>query len=180
MIASERTQNIIVVSVIIIAVVSSGFLVSNAAYYGGSYSLAGRLDVSLLEVRVSRIDHTNESVYPGLRLTFNLATDALTEGNVRITFMGAEVTLNNDSLSYTAFSRVPQVADQYLYPEFNRNYTLHNSATTSVDRQTILDADTSGIWNWDIEFRYSFIIFDEPGTITFRWFYFETTTTTIT
>ncbi|MHA1614371.1 MAG: hypothetical protein ACTSYJ_05960 [Candidatus Thorarchaeota archaeon] len=178
MIASERTQNIIVVSVIIIALVSSGFLVSNAAYYGGSYSLAGRLDVTLLEVRVSGIDHTNESVNPGLRLTFNLATDSLTEGNVRITFMGAEVTLNNDSLSYTTFSYTPPVVDQYLYPEFNRNYTMHNSATYS-DRQAILDADSEDMWNWDIEFRYSFIVFDERGTITFRWFFFETTITTI-
>ncbi len=178
MIASERTQNIIVVSVIIIALVSSGFLVSNAAYYGGSYSLAGRLNVSLLEVRVSKIDHTNESINPGLRLTFNLATDSLSEGNVRITFMGAEVTLNNDSLSYTAFLYVPPIVDQYLYPEFNRNYSLSNSAT-AADRQAILDADTSGTWNWDIEFRYSFIVFDERGTITFRWFNFETTITTI-
>ncbi len=178
MIASERTQNIIVVSVIIIAVVSSGFLVSNAAFYGGSYSLAGRLDVSLLEVRVSGIDHTNESINPGLRLTFNLATDSLAEGNVRITHMRAKVTLNNDSLSLTAFTYVPPIVDQYLYPEFNRNYSLSNSATFN-DRQAILDADTSGIWNWDIEFSYSFIVFDEPGTITFRWFYFETTITTI-
>lgn len=178
MIASERTQNIIVVSVIMIAVVSSGFLVSNAAYYSGSYSLAGRLDVTLLEVRVSNIDHTNESINPGLRLTFNLATDALTEGNVRITFMGAEITLNNDSLSYTTFSYTPPVVDQYLYPEFNRNYTMHNSATYN-DRQAILDADTEDNWNWDIEFRYSFIVFDERGTITWRWFYFETTITTI-
>lgn len=178
MIASERTQNIIVVSVIIIAVVSSGFLVGNAAYYGGSYSLAGRLDVSLLEVQVSGIDHTNESINPSLRLTFNLATDSLTEGNVRITFMRAAVTINNDSLSYTPFTYTPPVVDQYLYPEFNRNYSLHNSAT-SLDRQAILDADSGGSWNWDIEFSYSFIVFDERGTITFRRFYFETTITTI-
>ncbi|MHA1927935.1 MAG: hypothetical protein ACTSV2_05050 [Candidatus Thorarchaeota archaeon] len=178
MIASERTQNIIVVSVILVALVSSGFLVSNAAYYGGSYSLAGRLNVSLLEVQVSGIDHTNESVNPGLRLTFNLATDSLTEGNVRITFMGAEVTLNNDSLSYTTFSYTPPVVEQYLYPEFNRNYSMHNSAI-AADRQTILDADIAGSWNWDIEYRYSFIVFDERGTITFRWFNFATTITTI-
>lgn len=178
MIASERTQNIIVVSVIMIAVVSSGFLVSNAAYYGGSYSLAGRMNVSLIQVRVSNIDHTNVSINPGLTLIFNLATDSLTEGNVRITFMGAEVTLNNDSLSYTTFSRTPLVADQYLYPEFNRNYSMGNTATYA-DRQAILDADSENMWNWEIEFRYSFIVFDERGTITFRWFYFNTTTTTI-
>ena len=178
MIASERTQNIIVVSVIMVAVVSSGFLVSNANYYGGSYSLAGQMNVSLLEVRVSNIDHTNESINVGLTLTFNLATDSLTEGNVRITFIGAEVTLNNDSLSYTTFSHTPPVVDQYLYPGFEKNYTMGNTATYA-DRQAILDADTEDNWNWDIEFRYTFIVFDERGTITWRWFYFETTATTI-
>ena len=59
MIASERTQNVIVVTVIMVAIVSSGLLVSNATYYGGSYSLAGTLNVTLLEVAVGNIDHTN-------------------------------------------------------------------------------------------------------------------------
>ncbi len=179
MIASERTQNIIVVSVIIIAVVSSGFLVSNASYYGGSYSLAGRLDVTLVEVRVSNIDHTNESIKPGIGLTFNLATDSLADGNVRITFMGASVRLNDDALSYMAFNYVPPVQEQYLYPGFSNNYTLSNTAVEDVDRQTILDADTSGIWFWEISFNYSFIVFDELGTIMFRDFSFNTTITTI-
>lgn len=177
MIASERSQNVIVVSVIMIAVVSSMFLAGNAAYYGGSYSLAGNLNVTLLEVKVSNIDHANESINPGLRLTFNLATSSLAEGNVRITFMGAEVTLNNDPLSYTPFSYIPPVEEQYLFPEFDSNYTMSNTAID--DKQAILDADTSGLWSWEIEFRYSFIVFDERGTITFRWFNFNTTLTTI-
>jgi len=179
MIASERSQNIIVVSVIMITVVCSMFLASNAAYYGSSYSLAGRMNVTLLEVKVNNIDHTNETINPGLFLTFNLATSSTSEGNVRITFMGAIVWLNNDSLSYMVFSYTPPLAEQYLYPEFNNNYSLSNTATVSVDRQAILDADASGIWNWEIEFRYSFITFDERGTIIFRYFYFNTTLTTI-
>ncbi len=179
MIASERTQNIIVVSVIMIAVVSSGFLVSNAAYYGGSYSLAGRLEVSLLEVRVSNIDHTNESINPGIRLTFNLVTTSQAEGNVRIIFMGATVWLNEDLLSFTSFSYIPPLAEQNLYPEFNNNYTLRNSAASIADRQAILDADTYGNWNWEVEFRYAFIVFDVLGTRTSVRVSFNTTVTTI-
>ena len=178
MIASERTQNMIVITVIIISIISSGLLVSNAAYYGGSYSLAGRLEVSLLEVKVTNVNHTEGSSDPDISLTFNLHTSSLYEGNVRITFMGARITLNNDLLSYTPVSFTPHLADQYLTPEFNRNYTLVNTAI-SYDGEAILDADTSGTWNWDIQYRYSFIVFDQPGTITFRYIDFNTTQTTI-
>ncbi|MGY5871203.1 MAG: hypothetical protein RTV72_03070 [Candidatus Thorarchaeota archaeon] len=178
MIASERSQNIIVVSVILVAVVSSGFLVNNAVYFGGSYSLAGSLNVSLVEIAVSNIDHTNESINPYLNLTFNLASTSYSEGNVKITFMGAEVTLNDDLLSYTIFSHIPDVEDRSIYPDFNNDYTMGYEATAS-DRQAILDADTSGIWNWEIAFRYSFIVFDEDRTLLFRWLYFNTTVTTI-
>ena len=179
MIASERTQNIIVVTVIITAIVSSMFLANNAMYYGGSYSLAGKLTVTLLEIEVSNIDHSNESIDPAVRLTFNLATTSTAEGNVRITFMGAKVWLNSDLLSYTSFAYIPPVPDQYLHPEFSENYTLSNIAKND-DKQAILDADTAGTWFWEIEFRYSFIVFDEDGTIIFRAFNFNTTLTTIT
>jgi len=178
MIASERTQNMIVVTVIMVAIVSSGFLVSNATYYGGSYSLAGRLEVNLLEVRVTNVNHTEGSSDPGISLRFNLHTSSVYEGNVRITFMGASLTLNDDLLSYTPVAFIPAQADQYLTPEFNRNYTLSNVAI-SFDREAILDADTEDSWFWEIEYRYSFIVFDQPGTIIFRYINFNATTTTV-
>ena len=177
MIASERTQNIIVVAVIITAIISSGLLVSNAQYYGGSYSLAGRMNVTLLEVRVSHIDHTNETVNPRVRLFVNMNTSSPYEGNVRITFVGARVTLNGDLLSYTSFAFTPD-SDEYVTSEYNRTFTMFNVATSS-DKTTVLDAEATGVWNWDIEYRYSFIVFDERGTITWRWVYFETSVTTI-
>jgi hypothetical protein len=184
MIASERTQNIIVVTVILVAIFSSGLLINNATYYGGSYSLAGKLEVQLLEVKVTNIDHTNTSIYPTISLTFNLHTSSQYEGNVRITFMGASIRLNDDLLSYTSVSYIPPIPQQYLTPQFDRNYTLSNTADEGSgdlypDRATILAADTLGTWNWDIQYRYSFIVFDQPGTIIFRYFDFNTTMTTI-
>jgi len=178
MIASERTQNVIIVTVIMVAIVSSGLLVSNATYYGGSYSLAGTLNVTLLEVAVGNIDHTNESIHPSIRLTFNLATSSQMEGNVRIIFMGATVWLNEDLLSYTSFSYIPPIAQQNLYPDFDNDYIMSNTATSVSDRQAILDADTSDNWNWEVEFRYAFIVFDELGTRTSRRISFNTTMTT--
>lgn len=178
MIASERTQNFIVVTVIITAIISSGFLVGNIQYYGASYSLAGGMNVTLLDIQVSNIDHTNESLNPVIRLFFNMNTSSQYEGNVRITFIGATVTLNDDLLSYASFAYTPPEASQYVTPDFNRTYTMANYAI-SHDKETVLDADSTGIWNWTIEFRYSFIVFDERGTISWRWVYFETTDTTI-
>ncbi|MHA1135557.1 MAG: hypothetical protein ACTSSE_03645 [Candidatus Thorarchaeota archaeon] len=178
MISSERVQNVIVVSVIIVAIVSSGFLASNSVYYGASYSLAAGLDVSLVEVKVSNIDHINESINPHVNITFNLVTSSESEGNVRITFMGAALTLNNDTLAYVILSHIPLENEQYVSTDFNNSYTMHDDAVAS-DKQTILDADASGIWNWEIEYRYSFIVFDEAGTFTMRYLYFNTTTTTI-
>ncbi|MGY5858770.1 MAG: hypothetical protein RTU63_05335 [Candidatus Thorarchaeota archaeon] len=179
MIASERAQNTIVVSVIIVALVSSVFLAGNAAYYGGTYTLAGRLDATLMEVRVTNIDHVNESIDPILRLTFNVATTASEEGNVRMTYFGSDVMLNDDALSYMSFSRTLPQAEQYLVPGFDVNITMTDSADSVADKAAFLDADTSDTWNWYIEFYYSFIVFDELGTVTFRTFYFNTTITTI-
>jgi len=178
MIASERTQNMIVVTVILVTIISSVPLINNATYYGGSYSLAEGLEVNLLEVKVTNVNHTEGSSDPGVSLTFNLRTESLYEGNVRITFMGASLRLNEDLLSYTPVSFVPAPADQYLSPEFDRNYTLTKRAI-SEDREAILDADTSGTWNWEIHYRYSFIVFDQPETIIFRYLDFNTTMTTI-
>ena len=180
MIASERSQNIIVVAVIITAIVSSGFLVSNAQYYGGSYSLAGRMTVTLTDIQVRYIDHENATVEPQIRLYFQMNTSSEYEGSVRITFVGATVILNDDLLSYTSFAFTPPDSRQVVTPDYNETFTMANVCPEdSTDRATVLDADTTDIWNWDIEFRYSFIVFDERGTITWRRVYFETSMVTI-
>jgi hypothetical protein len=178
MIASERSQNIIVVTTIIVALISVGMIVSNSQYYGGTYALAGRLDVSLVGIRVSNIDYTNESINPVIRISFNFYTDSESEGNVRLRFIRADLTLNNDSLSLGAYAHTLPDAEQVLYPGYNKTFNLHSEITGS-DKTTVLDAYNSSTWNWDINCDYYFIVFDERGTITWRYLDFETTETTI-
>ena len=178
MIASERSQNIIIVLTIAIAIISSGFIVANASYYGGTYVLAEQLEVSLAEIHVSSVDPSNASVKPRISLTFNMRIDVQAEGNVRVTFLGATLWLNNDLLSYTSFSHSPSLVDQYLHSDYDRNITMSQSAID--DRQTVVDAYLSSTWAWNVTLRYSFIVFDVRDTIAWRFLDFYTTEFTLT
>jgi len=179
MIASERSQNVIVAVTIIAALVSSIFLVSNAAYFGGSYALAGRMQVTIVDTTVSNLDPTNESIYPRIAFTFNLKTDAGTEGNVRLMFIGAQVYLNEDLLSYTVFQYSLPDHLQPLYPYYDRNFTLSTSTDTgegqTFDKDTVDNAFLSDSWEWDVTFRYYFITFDVRETITWNFLHFNWT-----
>ena len=181
MISSERTQNIIIASTIIIAVISSVTLVSNGIYYGGTYALLGNLDITFENLTISNIDPLNSSKYPIVVFTFNLATHSPYDGNVRINFMGLSTTLNGDRLSYMAFSLIPPVADQHLTPTYNHNFVFNDTADDElgIDRQTILDAYNSSTWFWEVEFRYSYYFFDVFSTIDFSYRYFNITEVTI-
>jgi hypothetical protein len=177
MIASDRTQNIIVAGMIVVTIMSSVFLVNNAMYYSGSYALVGRLDVTMDAPIVTNIDPTNESIFPSVTLSFHLVSQSTLEGNVRITFIGADVSLNDDSLSYTPFAKTIPLAEQHLTPSYNKTIVFSRSTYTEeddLDRQTILNAYNLGVWNWTVVLRYSFIVFDEPGSISWVYIPFST------
>ncbi len=166
MISSDRAQNVIVSFVIITAVVSSVLLVGNANYYSGSYVLAGRLEVSIVDTIVSDLAPANDSIYPVLAFTINFRTDSPIEGNVQLTAIYASVFLNDDLLSYTPFSRdISNDAKRLLHPAYNSNFTLATRINSNTDRTTILQADSSETWNWYLNLRYEFITFNEPRSL---------------
>jgi hypothetical protein len=176
MISSQRTQNVIVSFFIIIALVSSVFLVNNALYYSGSYELAGRMEVSLVKTVVSDIDPTNESLDPRLVFTLNFRTEASREGNVRLIVIGLTAWLNDDSLSYSYFQRgVTASSDQLLHPGYNVNFTLARTIDSDADRNTILQADNTDTWNWYVRVSYDFITFDDSRSRTSRILYLNST-----
>ncbi len=180
MISSERSQNVIVAFLIISAIVSSVFLVGNIEYYSGSYVLAGRMEVNLVDVIVGNIDQENESVDPYLSLYFNFRTDAPTGGNVRLKALYATVWLNDDLLSYTVLNRdLSNNPNQLLYPGYDSNFTLATTINSDTDRSAILQADIDDTWNWYVRLRYTFITFDEEQSLTWRILYFNSTGITI-
>jgi hypothetical protein len=179
MIASERSQNIIIVLALSAAIISSGLMVGNAYYYGGTYVLTELLDISLADIQVSNADPDNTTGNPVVSLIFNMRVTARAEGNVRVTFLGAELWLNNDILSLMAFASIPSLADQYLHSDYNRNVTMSQSAGPPDDNQAIWEAYNASTWAWNVTLRYSMIVFDVPGTITWRYLDFYTTDFTL-
>ena len=173
MISSERSQNVIVSIVIIAAVLSSVLLVGNAQYYSGSYVLVERMEVSIVQVVVSDIDPSNESIYPHLSFTFNFRTDSPSQGNVRLTSIDASATLNDDLLSLTTFDKsLTNDPDGFLHPGYNTNFTLAKTINAHTDRATILHAYNISTWNWYLRVRYNILLFDEgqsSRTLYFNW-----------
>ena len=177
MISSERTQTAIVSFVIILTMVSSVFLVNNVQYYNGSFTLASRMEVSLVRTVVRDIDPTNDSIYPALSFTLNFRTDSPTAGNVRLNYIDAVIWLNDDYLSFTTLSRYLS-GDQLLTPAFDRNFTLSKTINSETDRTTFLDANSTDSWNWFVRFRYNFITFENSRSITWRTLYYNWTGST--
>lgn len=175
MIASDRSQNIIVATMIIAALVSSVFLINNAMFYSGSYALVGGMQVEMLTPAVSNIDVANESVSPRVSISFNLHATSPFDGNMRITFVGAQVTLNGDLLSYMQFAKVVPVDQQSVHPGYNATFELAQSPGPDEleDRDTIISAYNMSYWNWTVMFRYSYIVFDEPGSISWVYIPFQ-------
>jgi hypothetical protein len=180
MISSERSLNIIVIIMIITALISSGFIIGNGQYYGGSFVLVRELEANLVDIHVSNVDPSNVSVETSIALTFNFAIHAQAEGNVRLTFVGAALWLNNDLLSLTAFAYIPVLADQYLYSNFDRDVVMAQTVGSNPDRQTIIDAYLGSTWAWNVTLRYSIIVFDEPSTNMLTYLHYYTTNFTLT
>jgi hypothetical protein len=179
MISSNRAQNGIVAFVIILSVVSSVVLANNMQYYNGSFTLASRMEVTLVSTVIRDFDPTNDSINPRLAFTFNFRTNSPTEGNVRLVYADAVLWLNSDYLSLSTISRYfTSDDDQLLTTTYNKNHTLSRVIDAESDRTTIIDANSTGSWNWFVRFRYNFITFDNDQSQTWRTIYYNWTGST--
>ena len=148
-------------------------------YYNGSFTLASRMEVTLVSTVIRDFDPTNESIDPRLTFTFNFRTNSPTEGNVRLLYIDAAIWLNDDYLSLTTLSRYFSTDDdQLLTTTYNKNHTLSRVIDADSDQTTIFDANSTGSWDWFVRFRYNFITFDNPRSQTWRTIYYNWTGST--
>jgi hypothetical protein len=137
------------------------------------------MEVTLISTVISDFDPTNESIYPRLTFTLNFRTNSPTEGNVRLLYMDAAIWLNDDYLSLTSLSRYfSSEEDQLLTPTYDKNHTLSRVVQAENDRTAIIDANSTGNWDWFVRFRYNFITFDNPRSQTWRTIYYNWTGST--
>ena len=166
MIADTKTQNIIVVATLVLGIVSGLGFATSSSYFAGSYALVTNLEFNLLEVRITALDSTNESINPRITLVFNVKAPTGSVGDASLTFLIARVTLNEELFVYTQnqWRKNIPVADQPLYPGYDKNFTMGETIYELLDKQILYDAEDSGDWLFGIRLAISYDVFGAPAS----------------
>lgn len=171
MIERDKPQNIIIAAMIVIAVISSVYLYSNASYYSGSYVIINELHIDLIDVQV--LNYENMSLNPALRMVFNVKAPDVATGSATLTYLRAVVYLNNESLSYTEFRLSIPPEKQAIIPGYNENFTIGSTITVDEDKAIIYDAAANDNWIFKIELTYFYHIFkataESVNFVAFAW-----------
>ncbi|MCF2136243.1 MAG: hypothetical protein K9W43_03300 [Candidatus Thorarchaeota archaeon] len=159
MISDAKTQNIIIVSMIIVSVISGISLYTSASYYGGSYVMVTYLDVNLESVRISNFDPTNHSLNPRLTLDFRFEAPMTLNGDATLSFLLATVFLNNESITYSAFRLNVPSEKRALHPGYNESFILSSEINDNLDKAIFFNASESGQWIFSIRLIISYHVF---------------------
>ena len=173
MIVDTKIQNIIVGATLILGIVSGLGLATSSSYFAGSYALITNLEFDLLEVRITNLDSTNESIDPRITLVFNIKAPPGNIGDASISYLRATVTLNDARIIYSQTQwrkSIPEV-DRHLYPNYDKNFTMGETLTVLDDKQILYDAEASDAWAFDIVLVMSYRIFD--ASLSFRYIPFS-------
>ena len=165
MIADAKIQNIVLAATLILGIVSGLGLAASSSYFAGSHSLVTNLEFDLLEVRITALDPTNESINPRITLVFNAKVSSGSAGEAALTYFRVQVDLNDRPFLYTQQWRkyVPS-ADQSLYPGYDTNFTVGERIYEILDKQILYDAEDSDDWTFSILLVISYSVFDTAST----------------
>ena len=166
MIADAKIQNIVLAVTLILGIVSGLGLAASGSYFAGSHSLVTNLEFDLLEVRITALDPTNESINPRITLVFNAKVSTGSAGEAALTYFRVQVTLNEEEFLYTQTQWRKEVpyADQSLYPGYDTNFTVSETIYEILDKQILYDAEDSDDWTFSILLVISYSVFDTAST----------------
>lgn len=159
MIASTRSQNIIVLSTIVVSFISGVYLISNTSYYSGSYAIARYMAVNLEDIQIARLDPSNESINPGLTMVFNVKGPTIGSGQVDLVGFLASVYLNGQLLSLESFQNVVTASDRAVTAGYDKNFTVGSTILQLHDKQHLYNASQSGNWTFNIALTLSYSFF---------------------
>ncbi|MHA1216140.1 MAG: hypothetical protein ACTSPE_05000 [Candidatus Thorarchaeota archaeon] len=163
MISDAKTQNVIVVVTLLVALVSGGALYNTTAYYGGSYIIVTYLDVNLTNVVVTNLDPTNMTVNPAVSLVFNFKAPEALSGHATLTSLTAKVWLNNDSLSYANFRYTIPADSRTVASGYDRNFTVRGTITELADKYVLYNASASSQWVFSIRLTLFYHVFESSA-----------------
>ncbi len=157
MIEKDRTQNIIIASMIIIAAISGITLASNATYYSGSYMIINNLNIQLTNLQILNY---NGSGTPVIRMSFSVQAPTVLAGRAYLNYLRATVYLNGESFSYTEFrTQIPE-DKQVLTSGYSELFNISASINDPNDQAIIANATMTGQWTFHILLTYFYNVFD--------------------
>ncbi|MBS3794381.1 MAG: hypothetical protein KGY80_05775 [Candidatus Thorarchaeota archaeon] len=164
MISSERSQNVIMVITLIIGILSGVSLAGSSAYYSGSYLMIQYLEVDLINVRVNNLQPENETVNPGLSVSFNMQVPDTLSGDASVTFLRASIYLNGEDFDYASFTKRLSVENRELKPGYNRNYTIGSTIEVASDKELLYNAYDESNWTFSIVLTIFYHTFDSDAS----------------
>ncbi len=160
MIASTKSQNAIVILIILTGLVSGTSLISNTSYYTGTYTIARYLAVTLEDVRIADLNPSNESVNPTLVMVFNLKAPYFTNGQMTLTHLSASVYLDGEFIAYTTFQKdVILASERSITAGYDKNFTVGSTISELLDKQILYNASLSGNWTFAVTLTLSYYFF---------------------
>lgn len=170
MISGTRSQNIIVLATMVLAVIGGASLASSSILYSGSYVMVSRLGVELDYITITNIDEANfdpynESVVPyvSLRFSFKVIEDVV--GDVQLRTIGASVTLNNESFDYSAWFRLIPPGDRALYGGYNKTFSLSSGLREAADKLIVKNAIDTDTWSFLIRLTLHYAVFRSAESV---------------
>jgi len=164
LISSERSQNVIMVITLIIGILSGVSLAGSSAYYSGSYLMIQYLEIDLIGVRVNNLQPENETVNPGLSVSFNMQVPETLSGDASVTFLRASIYLNGESFDYASFTKRLSAENRELKPGYNRNYTIGSKIEVASDKELLYNAYDESNWTFSILLTIFYHTFDSDAS----------------
>ncbi len=146
MISDTKPQNLIVVIMIVLGVVSGFGLATTANYYGGSYVIVSFLEVDLEEIRVTNVDIENVTINPRVALDFSFLAPEASSGEARLDYLTVSVYLNGDKFNYVTFRRDIPSDRKTLTSGYNETFTVQNTVTVINDKWLLYNATVNDEW----------------------------------
>ncbi len=170
MISDTRSQNIIVLTTIVLAIMGGASLVSSTSLWTGSYVIVTRIDVGLDQLTITafnpeNFDPYNASAVPYIRLRFSFKVLEEVVGQAQLRSIGATVMLNGESFDYAAWFSLIPVADRDLYGGYNKTFGLFDGLEQEADKLILKNATDTGTWNFLVGLTLHYTTFKSAQSV---------------
>ncbi|MBD3406423.1 MAG: hypothetical protein GF411_09955 [Candidatus Lokiarchaeota archaeon] len=163
MISGEKTQNAIVISVMLIAIISGASLYSSAQYFSGANIITNFLEIDLVGLEITNLDPINRT-NPRLSVSFRFQAPQVPAGSIRLSALDCDVSINGSALSGKDIGLIVPPEYRTVGSEYDETLNMSINIEFESDKNTVYNASSSGEWNFIIELTVGYSTFQSRST----------------